>query len=268
MSATYSVVTVDLTQSVERKTIVPRGFPMAKLTVRRMPVGTDASLHFGEKGQAVPLITQGERFALCPSESGGLYITIPPGQGGTLVLLVSADVGEVDSLGAGVPNLGDIRSPRSPIHGSVETNGSLNGPATIHLLNPVGSLRLVRLRKLQLWCSTGQVIKVRRTSSPIDLAGAGSVLTDDTPVRLDERDATSILAEFRGTTFTAGGATFTRAQSQWQFPITDQQGNGRFYYLTEEDFPQSIREGSAVEIAVDANGAGTILRAHAVWDED
>lgn len=267
--STYAVVTVDLSKTVERQEIVKRGFPMTKLTVRRMPIGTDASLHFGEKGQAVPLITQGERFALCPSESGGLYITVPAAQAGLLVLLVSAAVGEVDSLGAGVPTSGDVRVPRSPIMGSIETPGSLNGPATIHLLNPASATgRLIRLRKLQLHCSTGNVIKIRRTNSPIDLAGAGSTLVDDVPVHVDERDSATIIGEFRGTNFTAGGATFTRANAQWQFPFVDPMDGRARVYMEEVEFPQTILPGSAVEIAVDANGAGVVLRAHAIWDED
>lgn len=266
--ASYHVVNVSLGAVLDRKEIVPPGFPVSKITVRGMALGASVSLHYGNAGEAIPLITQGERFALCPAERGGIYVSVPTAQAGSLLLLISSTEGEVDSLGVGAPGGGDVRIPTSPIAASIETPGSLNGPAFIHLLNVVGSGRLVRLRKLQLWCSNTQVVKVRRTSSPIDLAGAGGTLKDDTPVRIDERDTRSITAEFRGTTFTVGGASFGRDLSQWQFPIQDQSGNGRFYYLEETDFPETIKEGSAVEISLDANGAGSILRAHAVWDEE
>lgn len=266
--ASYRVASVPLTAAVTRMEIAPPGRPISKITVRKMSLGANVLLHYGDSGEGIDLASQGERFALCPPETGGIYVTVPTAQAGTIKLLLSSPEGEVDSLGVGSPGNGDARVPISPVHASIETPGSTNGPASIHLFNPVASVKLLRLRKLQVHCSTGQVIKIRRTTAPVDFAGGGAAIISDTPVHLDERDVAAVVGVFEGTNFPVGGATFTRAQAQWQFPITDQQGNGRFYYLEETDFPQSISPGSAVEIAVDAFGSGIILRAHAVWDEE
>lgn len=264
--STYRIVTVDLTKVADRKRVVEPGVPLTKVTVRQMPIGATINVSFGDGGTPFPLITQGERFSLCPAERNGMFISVPTVQSGTAILLVSTAEGEVDSLGVGVPGGGDPTVPTSPIVSMVETGGSLNGPATIHLLNVSGSGRLVRLRRARAHISTGNVIKMRRTSSPIDLAGAGGVLTNGTSIRCDERNPATITAEFRGTTFTVGGATFARSAAQWNFPYVD--GNGIQEPLDETDFPITIKEGSAVEWAADVNGAGVILRVHAVWDED
>lgn len=153
----------------------------------------------------------------------------------------------------------------SPIWASVQTPGSLNGPATIHLLNPTGSGKRLWVRKLRVHITSPNTIKVRRTTSPIDLGGAGATTVDAAPIRMDERDATAVAAEFRGTTFTASGATFTLAESQW-VGAQDNQSTGMLV-LAPGDFSWSIEEDSAIEIASNANGAGITLRVHAVWDE-
>lgn len=154
----------------------------------------------------------------------------------------------------------------SPIWASIETQGSTNGPATIHLLNPPASGKRLWLRKLKVWISAGQIVKVRRTSSPINLSGAGATITDDTPVHMDQRDVTSIVGEFRGTTFPNNGDTFTAQQSQWVFNMENPSLG--LLVLTSLDFSESIEAGSAVEIASNAFGSGVTLRAHAVWDEE
>lgn len=264
--STYRIVTIDLTKVTDRARVVEAGVPLTKVTVRQMPVGATINISFGDGGTPFPLITQGERFALCPAERNGMFVSVPTVQSGTAIILVSTAEGEVDSLGVGVPGGGDPTVPTSPIMAMIETPGSVNGPATIHLLNVIGSGRLLRLRRSRAHISTGNTIKMRRTSSPIDLNGAGSTLVDDVPIRCDERNPATITGELRGTNFTVGGGTFTRANAQWNFPYVD--GNGFQEPINETDFPITIKEGSAVEWAADINGAGIILRVHAVWDED
>lgn len=154
----------------------------------------------------------------------------------------------------------------SPIWASIETQGSLNGPATVHLLNPIGSGKRLWLRKLKVWISAGQIVKVRRTASPIDLFGAGATITNDTPVRMDQRDVTAVAAEFLGTTFPDNGDTFTIAQSQWVFNMEN--SSEGLNVLKSVDFSESVEAGSAVEITSNAFGAGVTLRVHAIWDEE
>lgn len=268
--ADYHVVTVDLgvaTGNNPREIVAP-GTPISKVTIRKMPLGAQVLLHIGGPGnEGVDLITQGERFGLCPAEARGLYVTVPVAQAGVLKLILSSPTGEVDSLGVGAAGNGDPRQAISPIIWNVETPGSLNGPATIHIKNVIGSGRLLKLRKLFVFASSGQIIKVRRTSSPIDLVGAGSTIVTAVQSRMDERDLTTIKAEVIGTNFPSGGATFVRAAAQWQVPMLN---NAEFARVREPDseFPWYIKEGSAVEIAVDANGAGIILRAHGEHDEE
>jgi hypothetical protein len=153
----------------------------------------------------------------------------------------------------------------SPIWSQVETPGSLNGPSMIHLLNPIGSGKVIKLRHLRVYLSVGLICKVRRTSSPVDLAGAGATLANDLPLHMDERDVTSIVGELRGTNF-PNGQTFSIAESQWVF--TMENGSLGQIVFDSLDFSETINAGSAVEIVSASNGAGQVMRAFAIWDEE
>lgn len=159
-----------------------------------------------------------------------------------------------------------MSAPSSPIWSEVETPGSINGPAFVHLACLAGRPRIL-VRKVRIWASlgAGNIVKVRRTTTPIDLNGAGSTIVTPVVQRMDERNTAAALAEFLGTNFTVGGATFTRAQSQWQFPV-DTEDDVSITFATD-DFSAVILPGSAMEFSLDANGAGNIMRVHAVWDE-
>lgn len=154
----------------------------------------------------------------------------------------------------------------SPIISSVETTGSAGTPPFIHLLNPGGSGLVLVVRKVRMWGTSGQVLKARRTNAPISLNGGGAVLTDGLSIRLNQSDATAIAAEFRGSTV-INAAAFTRAQSQYQFPVVDANVGDLGLAIESEDFPLYIVAGSALEMALDANSAVNIIRATLIWDE-
>lgn len=268
--ADYRVATINLGVATGNTPLelAPPGTPISKITIRKMPLGAAVLFHFGGPSkEGIDLITQGERFGICPAETNGVYVTVPVAQAGQMKVILSSPTGEVDSLGVGAAAGGDPTQPQSPVLWEVETPGSLNGPAFIQISNPVGSGRLLKLRKLFVFISTGNIVKVRRTNAPINIVGAGSTIVTAVQLRMDERDLTTIKAIVAGSNFTVGGASFLRAAAQWQVVLTNPV---EFARVREPDseFPIYIKEGSAVEISADANGAGIILRAHGEHDEE
>lgn len=158
-----------------------------------------------------------------------------------------------------------IYTPRSPMHGGATTNGSVNGAPTVQLLNPAGSGVLLKVLELYL-CVTGSgKVFVRRTGSPVQVAGAGSTVVSANVVRRDGRSITGFFGQLKASNFTSPATIFTNAQCFW-YDFTE----GRYQptaIIRPGSFPLVIRPGSALEIAATTNGAGVRVGAYMVWDE-
>lgn len=170
-------------------------------------------------------------------------------------------VAENSSLSSG--GGGGQVSGLSPFISEVETTGSAGTPPFIHLSNPGGSGKTLVVRKLRIWCTTTQVVKIRRTASPVSVSG----ITADTPARMIEATGGSPVGVLEGATGLGASPPFTRAEAQWQFPILDANVEHIGLVIASTDFPLYIVAGSALEIALDANSASNVVRAHAIWDE-
>jgi hypothetical protein len=99
--AEYRVAVVDLTAAQAAVEVVPRGVDVADVSVRAMPAGAAASLHFGgTSNDAVALLGAGDALEICPPESNGIYITNPAQPGVTISLLIGYASGSVRGSGS------------------------------------------------------------------------------------------------------------------------------------------------------------------------
>lgn len=153
-----------------------------------------------------------------------------------------------------------IERARSPIVGSVIQTGSAAGPPLGALLNPTGSGKLLVLRKLKIEATANEVIKVRRTGSPV--TPFQNILLA-LSAHLDERDTDSIVGVLRCGQHNA--VAFGNADSQWV--TTALNGEQRRLVKTYGEFPWTIAEGSALEVTLVTAGVGISLNLHAEWDE-
>jgi hypothetical protein len=164
--------------------------------------------------------------------------------------------------------MSDKRVPVSPIHGCVTTTGSATprGPF-IQLANPAGSGIYLVVYELMIGCltaSTGRA-RARRTASPLPPA---ATVTTAGVFRLDERDATAIVATLKGSTNTDTTA-FTEALSFWFDRIT--KNNDAGYQMTRLiqplAYPLIVAPGSALELMHVDTGTAVTLTAYMKWDE-
>lgn len=164
--------------------------------------------------------------------------------------------------------MADLRIPVSPIHGAVNTAGDATHGPFIQLLNPIGSGVVLRIYELNIGASIASGtsrIRVRRTSSPLTLAGTQ---TTGLLTRRDETNAASIHAQLVGATAVVNAA-FTEANSFWFDRLnTDTVSTyEEFVLLRPQAFPIIVKAGSAIEILNPDASATNLIRAYFAFDE-
>lgn len=93
--AAYQVLQFDLATIRDKEVInTTRNNPVATVSVIQLPAGAGVSIHFGQGGQAWPLLNQGAMFEPCPPERDGVYLSNPAGAG-TLILAVTYEGGRI-----------------------------------------------------------------------------------------------------------------------------------------------------------------------------
>jgi hypothetical protein len=236
----FEIQRFNTTLTANRTVTLPTGHKGARFRVIRTALGEVYTLNVGglasltASGGWVDVIHNGTAWIFAGSSEQG-------GSGGGSGLDVGTD----------------------PFVAQVETVGDASHPPFAHLSNPGGSGKFLVVRKLKVWATAAQVIKIRRTSTP--LATGGSV-TSDTPVRMNEVTGGSPVGVLEACT-AHGGTIFTRAESQWQFPILNENAGALSDVLKSTDFPIWVVPGSALEFALDANSATNVIRVHVIWDE-
>lgn len=169
---------------------------------------------------------------------------------------------------ATTPNA-DKRIPVSPIHGTVNTAGDATHRALIQLKNPGSSgvnLWVYELRIGGVY-ATGERWRLRRTTSPLTLAGT---TTTAALARRDETDSTAIVGELKGCTACATQPPFAESDSFWYDRVTKENDAGYMQtpLVIPLSFPIIVKQGSAIEFCSNAADSSAIqIRMFAVWDE-
>lgn len=269
-----SLLTYNSAVSIFYETISPISADRGNVSVTLQP-GVDAFVQrfattlTANRTVTLPTSHRDAQFTIIRTAGGAFTLDIGPGlislteDGGWARVVHNGtawQLAENSALGGS----GALDVGNDPFTSQVETTGDASHPPFIHLSNPGGSGKNLVVRKLKVWGTSGQTIKIRRTSSP--LATGGSV-TSDTPVRMQEATGGSPVGVLEGCT-AHGGTIFTRAESQWQFPVLSENLGYIGDVLESTDFPLWISPGSALEIALDANSGTNVVRAHAIWDEE
>jgi len=184
------------------------------------------------------------------------------------LLLAQTGLG-ISSLGQAItvtPASPRTWTPVSPIVASAVVV-QVSNSACVQLLNPPTSGRNVVIYELWLAITGNQITqRMRMTSQPSNFS-AGSPLPT---MRMDERDATSVLATLKTN---SAFAAFNTAQSQWNAqplgnPSTTQYRPAAIISQSENgDQPIVLAPGQAIELTEGTTGAGPTFGAYIIWDE-
>lgn len=184
------------------------------------------------------------------------------------LLLAQTGLG-ISSLGEAitvVPATPRIWTPVSPIVASAAI-AMVSNSALIQLLNPPTSQRNIVIYELYCLATQNQITqRMRITSQPFNLSAVSPAPT----MRLDERDATSVLGQLNAT---QGVTAFATGQSQWVDqplgnPSTTQYRQIAILSQSElGDQPIMLVPGQAIEFTEGTTGAGPTFGLFAIWDE-
>jgi hypothetical protein len=184
------------------------------------------------------------------------------------LLLAQTGLG-ISSLGEAItvtPASPRVWTPQSPIIASTAI-AMVTNSALIQLLNPPGSQRNIVIYELYCLATQSQITqRMRITSQPFNL----SAVSPSPTMRMDERDATSVIGLLKAT---QGVSAFATGQSQWVDqplgnPSTTQYKQIAIISQSElGDQPIVLAPGQAVEFTEGTTGTGPTFGLFVVWDE-
>jgi hypothetical protein len=184
------------------------------------------------------------------------------------LLLAQTGLG-ISSLGEAItitPAVPRVWTPQSPIVASAVIT-MVSNSAAVQLLNPPTSQRNVVIYELWFAATGSQITqRMRMTSQPMNFSALSPLAT----MRMDERDATSVLATLKASSSVVAFAT---GQSQFLAqplgnPSTTQYKPTAIISQSERgDQPIVLVPGQAVELTEGTTGAGPTFGAFIVWDE-
>lgn len=242
---------IDLAASAGRVVpVVSPGTDVYALSVLQAPPNFSASFKAGNGGQLAPLPNQGQGFKICPTSSEGIFVSVPVGQAGQLILAINLE------FSGSAP-------PRDPVlagYGKANQVGSVNAGPTVQLYNDVGSGRILRVHSVLV--ASGVNGRVGGIRSGYKLTGSGGgALTQGAKQYLDSRQVDGNLkALIQGATFDNGLIGGTGVIAVGLYIVGTQLSANvpaAVLYVPEE--MGYLTEGNGLIVQHNVNGAGTSM---------
>lgn len=203
MSSSYTVESLDLSAARDRTPIASTlANPVATVYAAILP--GQMSVHFGQGGQAIPMV-QGKQYRPCPGEKDGVFFSNVASSGSALVV-ITYETGSISIEGQ------DESLTRSGLiaYGRAAQPGSVNSGPAIQLHNPAASGKVILVSRISCAVNTNGTVYLVLHRKQIGNSGGG-VLTNGAKRFLDRFlapanpitvvDDAGISGLIRGTTF-------------------------------------------------------------------
>lgn len=269
----YILPTIDLSKQVTNKQLMDKRIDIYSVSVFAAPPGYVATVQFGIATGAIPLPPAGQTIKILPSTREGLFITVPAGQAGSLLLAVN-----VELYGTVGPT-----QDQDIIYSRYLQAGSVNAGPSEQLYNPVGSGVLIRIKKIYAYSASAGTFLICPAMYRQLSNNGGGVLTLGTARYLDRRLAPANPVASNKDANIAGiiaGSTFDNLQYS-DSPYSDAAGlpvaevtfSGVMSVNVPElpqnilPFPIYLPQGTGCNVGYTQNGAGVTNSVYFIGNE-